>query len=295
MMSTGSVELRTAAESSSKSLGTVADGVRTNAQNAAMANQIVSEASRTARSGQERMTELSGAISDVQGAAQQIARIIRVIDEIAFQTNLLALNAAVEAARAGRHGKGFAVVAQEVRTLAERSARAAKETAQLIEDTGAKVEQGVRLTSATRSALEEIVGSVVKIVDLVGEIDAASSEQARSLQQVSGSVTQVTESAQSGSQQSIEVAAAAEELGRQMAVLKQRMDRYKVPPAPAVAALAGQLPPALLDQIMALVRAANGGSPSRELAAAVGAAARAVPDPRAVLPLDRDERGYEGF
>jgi methyl-accepting chemotaxis protein len=108
--------------------------VKANATNAGSTNQLVSQTAVAARGGEGRMQEMSAAMGDINSSAQQIARIIKVIDEIAFQTNLLALNAAVEAARAGRHGRGFAVVAQEVRSLAERSARAAKETAELIED-----------------------------------------------------------------------------------------------------------------------------------------------------------------
>jgi hypothetical protein len=157
------VQLNRAAEESSTSLAKAAEMVRANAENAAMANQLVTQTSSAAQDGQARMHDMSGAMSEINASAQQIAKIIKVIDEIAFQTNLLALNAAVEAARAGRHGKGFAVVAQEVRNLAERSAKAAKETAQLIEDSVAKVGQGVRIASDTRGALEVIIGNVAKV------------------------------------------------------------------------------------------------------------------------------------
>jgi PAS domain S-box-containing protein len=160
MMSESSVQLNETVEVSSTELSRAADGVRANAESAAMANQLVTQTAGAARDGEQRMEEMTGAMGAINSSAQQIAKIIKVIDEIAFQTNLLALNAAVEAARAGRHGKGFAVVAQEVRNLAERSAKAAKETAELIEDSASKVSQGVKIADVTRGALRDIVGNV---------------------------------------------------------------------------------------------------------------------------------------
>jgi methyl-accepting chemotaxis protein len=281
--------------------------VRSNAENAAMANQLVTQTSVAARDGQGRMQDMSSAMAEINGSAQQIAKIIKVIDEIAFQTNLLALNAAVEAARAGRHGKGFAVVAQEVRNLAERSAKAAKETAQLIEDSVAKVGQGVKIAGETRGALQEIITNVAKVVDLAGEIATASGEQSRTLGSVSESMGQVTENAQAGSQQSNEVASAAEEMGRQMEVLKQRMNAYKLANH-SKAELPPGISPELLEQVAALLMARgmlpagamghndNGREPRRATNghAPVAHAATGT-DPRAILPLDRDERGYRGF
>ena len=304
MMSSGAIELNRAAEESSSAMGRSAEMIKTSTDNAAMANQLVNQTATAAQGGQSRMEEMTGAMGAINASAQQIAKIIKVIDEIAFQTNLLALNAAVEAARAGRHGKGFAVVAQEVRNLAERSAKAAKETAALIEDSVGKVAQGVRIADATRGALVEIVGNVVKVVDLVGEIASGAQEQARTTRGVTDSMRQVVESAQSGSQQSNEVAAAAEELGRQMEILKQRTDRYQVGEAAQAAMMPAGVTPQLLEQIMAMLRAQG-------LAPAAAAAPRAGGngsngtnghhgknghgDPRAILPLDRDERGFGGF
>jgi methyl-accepting chemotaxis protein len=313
LMSSSSVQLNKAAEESSGSLGKASEMVKANAENAAMANQLVTQTSTAAQGGQARMEEMSTAMSEINASAQQIARIIKVIDEIAFQTNLLALNAAVEAARAGRHGKGFAVVAQEVRNLAERSAKAAKETAQLIEDSGTKVSQGVKIADVTRDALKEIVSNVAKVVDLAGEIATASGEQARTLRSISESMGQVTEGAQSGSQQSNEVASAAEEMNRQMEVLNQRMAKYRIAAAttPASNALAN-VSPEVMEQLMAMLRA---GQPSAAVAppkanghsnghATNGHGANGYghngktnghSDPRMVLPLDRDERGFGGF
>jgi methyl-accepting chemotaxis protein len=296
MMSASSVQLNRAAEQSAGSLGRATEMVRMNSESAGMANQLVTQTASVAHSGQSRMKDMNVAMSEINGSAQQIAKIIKVIDEIAFQTNLLALNAAVEAARAGRHGKGFAVVAQEVRNLAERSAKAAKETAQLIEDSVAKVGQGVKIADETRVSLDEIIANVAKVVDLAGEIASASSEQSRTLESVSESVAQVNENAQAGSQQSSEVAAAAEELGRQMEALRERMDVYKLA-AQSEVELPQSFTPALLEQLMGLL-ASKGIAPrthNDNVAQRAPAARNAKVDPRALLPLDRDERGFGGF
>ena len=306
MMSSSAVELSQAAQGSADSLAKAAEMVRANAENAAMANQLVTQTSSAAQDGQTRMQDMSVAMSEINASAQQIAKIIKVIDEIAFQTNLLALNAAVEAARAGRHGKGFAVVAQEVRNLAERSAKAAKETAQLIEDSVEKVAQGVKIAERTRGALDEIIGNVAKVVDLAGEIATASDEQSRTIETVTDPIGQVTENAQAGSQQSNQVASAAEEMGRQMEVLKQRVDAYKVAALSRDLALPQGISPELIEQIAQLLQARgtlkgltgageqndNGRAAAAPPARAAGAVAG---DPRAVLPLDSDERGFHGF
>lgn len=302
MMSSSSVELNNAAVESSNSLTKAADMSRSNADNAAMANQLVSQTSKGAQGGQSRMEEMMQSMNGINSSAQQIAKIIKVIDEIAFQTNLLALNAAVEAARAGRHGKGFAVVAQEVRNLAERSAKAAKETAVLIEDSVSKVGDGVKIADATRESLKEIVGNVGKVVDLVGEIATASGEQSQTIKIVTDSVRQVTEGAQAGSQQSTEVAAAAEEMSRQMEILRQHVDKYKLAAAVQSATPAGLpagLPADVLDQVMRLINAQPNAAAFARPQAPAPAPAPARPASngaaRSVLPLDHDERGFKGF
>ena len=302
MMSQSSLELNEGVDRSSTELSRVATGVKANAENAAMANQLVSETSVAASGGEQKMEQMSGAMGAINGSSLQISRIIKVIDEIAFQTNLLALNAAVEAARAGRHGKGFAVVAQEVRSLAERSAKAARETADLIEDSGTKVDQGVRIADDTRGSLREIVVNVTKVVDLAGEIATASGEQSRALASVTESMRQATTAAQAGSQQSNEVAAAADELSRQMTVLRERMEKYKIPARQGgTAGMPTQATPELIEQILRALGARSAAEPSNDSRPEPPASGRMLRtgtdgvDPRAVLPLDRDERGFRDF
>jgi methyl-accepting chemotaxis protein len=199
-----------------------------NAGNAVRANEIMSGAQQVVERANASMAELSQSMRDIAAASTETQKIVRSIDEIAFQTNLLALNAAVEAARAGQAGRGFAVVAQEVRNLAERSAKAAKTTADLIEGSGKQVQEGVKITSETDAALGEIVQDVIKVKDLVGEIAAASGEESRALAQISRAMSQVNSGAQSTSAQSEELASTAEELGNLAEQLGAEMARFEL-------------------------------------------------------------------
>lgn len=186
--------------------------VRQNAENAEKANDLVKNASQQAEQGGKVVRDAVNAMNGVNESSRKISDIIGVIDEIAFQTNLLALNASVEAARAGDQGRGFAVVASEVRNLAGRSATAAKEIKDLIIDSSRKVEEGSALVNKSGDTLADIVDAVRSVTEIVGEIAAASREQAAGIDEVNNSVTQMDELTQQNAALVEEIAAASESL-----------------------------------------------------------------------------------
>jgi methyl-accepting chemotaxis protein len=202
--------------------------VKQNADNARQANQLALGASTVAvRSGSvvEKVVETMKGIDD---SSRRIADIIGVIDGIAFQTNILALNAAVEAARAGEQGRGFAVVAAEVRNLAQRSAAAAKEIKTLIGDSVDKVDAGTRLVDAAGKTMDEIVGAVKGVTDLIAEIAAASQEQSSGIAQVNQAVTQMEQVVQQNASLVEEATAATESMKDQAGALLQTVSRFKL-------------------------------------------------------------------
>src|SRR5204863_9077458 len=175
-LSSGAQEQASSLEETAASLEEITATVRQNADNARQANQLATASRDTADKGRQVVTSAVGAMGEINVAASQIADIINVIDDIAFQTNLLALNAAVEAARAGEQGRGFAVVAAEVRSLAQRSATAAKEIKGLIQDSVEKVETGSQQVGHAGRTMSDIVAQVKRVNDLIGEISSATSE-----------------------------------------------------------------------------------------------------------------------
>jgi methyl-accepting chemotaxis protein len=217
----GATEQAAGLEETSSSLEEMSSMTKQNADNAQQANTLATEAKKAAGTGAEAMGRMNAAIQEIQRSSDETAKIIKVIDEIAFQTNLLALNAAVEAARAGEAGKGFAVVAEEVRNLAMRSAEAAKNTASMIEEAVKNSKNGVDIANEVGKVLEEIVQSVGKTTDLVSEIAAASQEQAQGIDQVNTAVAQMDKVTQQNAANAEESASASEELSAQAESMKE--------------------------------------------------------------------------
>jgi methyl-accepting chemotaxis protein len=202
--------------------------VKQNAENAMQANQLAAGASEVAVRGGAVVGQVVQTMSSINESSKKIVDIISVIDGIAFQTNILALNAAVEAARAGEQGRGFAVVATEVRTLAQRSAAAAKEIKGLINDSVSKVEDGTRQVDEAGKTMDEIVSSVKRVTDIMAEISAASQEQSEGIEQVNQAVTQMDEVTQQNAALVEEATAAAESMREQAQTLTQEVTVFKL-------------------------------------------------------------------
>lgn len=225
-LSQGATEQAASLEQITSSMTQIGTQTSSNAENATQANQISIMAKEKSQNGKNQMNEMVQAMTNINASSQEIGKIIKTIDSIAFQTNLLALNAAVEAARAGSHGKGFAVVAQEVRSLAARSAQAAQETTLLIETAGKNVERGNSLVEITSKALDEIDDSITKVTDIVAEISVASNEQAQGISQINQGLGQIDSVTQQNTATAEETSAASEELSSQAAILRQLLSRF---------------------------------------------------------------------
>ena len=221
----GSSEQAASLEETSASLEEMASMTKRNAENAQKANDLAKEARHSADKGAGDMQTMSTAMEAIKVSSDDIAKIIKTIDEIAFQTNILALNAAVEAARAGEAGMGFAVVADEVRNLAQRSAQAAKETATKIEGAITKTGQGVEISAQVMLTLNDIVAKVRQVDDLISEVAGATREQTQGITQINTAVSQMDKVTQSTAASAEESAAAAEELNAQAETMRYSVSK----------------------------------------------------------------------
>jgi len=215
-------------EQTAASMEELTSTVKQNADNARQANQLAVSASEVAVKGGSVVSQVVGTMGSIDASSKKIVDIIGVIDGIAFQTNILALNAAVEAARAGEQGRGFAVVASEVRSLAQRSAAAAKEIKTLIGDSVEKVEEGSKQVAEAGRTMEEIVGSVKRVTDIMGEITAASQEQTSGIEQINQAITQMDQVTQQNAALVEEASAAAQSLQEQAGSLVQTVSIFKI-------------------------------------------------------------------
>ncbi|MCD2511681.1 methyl-accepting chemotaxis protein [Comamonas endophytica] len=264
--------------------------VKQNAANAQQANQLASAASQVAVRGGAAVSQVVQTMSDINASSRRIVDIIGVIDSIAFQTNILALNAAVEAARAGDQGRGFAVVASEVRTLAQRSASAAKEIKQLIDASVTKVEEGNGQVEQAGRTMEEIVTSVRRVTDIMGEITAASHEQTTGIEQVNQAIIQMDQMTQQNAALVEEAAAATDALQGQAAALSKVVSVFDLGQAAALAAAPANAPLAPAPKA-APARPAAAAAPAPGVAAAPMVAA---PPARAVKPRPSQAPGSDG-
>jgi methyl-accepting chemotaxis protein len=226
--------------------------VKQNADNARQANQLALSASEVAIKGGNVVGQVVDTMASINASSKKIVDIIGVIDGIAFQTNILALNAAVEAARAGEQGRGFAVVASEVRSLAQRSAAAAKEIKGLIDDSVGKVDVGSALVGEAGKTMEEIVSGVKRVADIIGEITAASQEQSTGIEQVNQAIAQMDQVTQQNAALVEEAAAAAQSMQEQAASLVEAVSVFRLEPAASEGRAASTAPSASHREVRAL-------------------------------------------
>ena len=227
-LSQGATEQASSVEELTASMEEIASQTKLNAENAGQADQLTKVAKSNAIKGNAQMKEMLKAMHEINESSANISKIIKVIDDIAFQTNMLALNAAVEAASAGQHGKCFAVVAEEVKNLAARSAKAAKETTEMIEGSIKKAQDGTAIANETADELNNIVNEIQKVADFVNSISVASNEQSSGISQINQGIMQISQVVQTNSATSEESAAASEELSSQASFMRELVDKFKL-------------------------------------------------------------------
>jgi chromosome segregation ATPase len=284
-LSQSSTQAAASLEETVASLEEMTSMVNLNSDNAKQAAALSTASRESAERGQTEIQSLVTSMVDISKSSRKIEEIINVIDDIAFQTNLLALNAAVEAARAGEQGKGFAVVAEAVRTLAQRSAEAAKDITTLIKDSVDQIDRGTKIADKSGSVMSDIVNSVKKVADLAAEISTGSSEQTTGIQQISKAMNHLDSSSQSNAASSEEIASTAEEISSQSMQMQKMMEDLGVmvtgerAPASAVSTSASRYSETPTKKI---TRMAPAPSKTRAKAAAE------------FLPLDDEEEGGRG-
>ena len=228
----GSTEQAASVQQLSSSVSEIAEKTRANAQMAIRAASLANTIKSNAEKGSRQMGEMTAAVRDINTASQNIIKVIKTIEDIAFQTNILSLNAAVEAARAGQHGKGFAVVAEEVRNLASKSAEAAEDTSSMIRDSIEKAGLGSRIAGETAASLADIVAGINDSSKIVGEIARSSKEQSNGISQINQGIEQVAKVVQQNSATAQESAAASQEMSSQSHVLEGLIERFKLKGGP---------------------------------------------------------------
>lgn len=227
-LSQGATEQASSVEELAATINEISKHVGNNARHAQEASEVADKMGQEIKVGNDKMKDMIQAMDQIKDSSQEISKIIKTIEDIAFQTNILALNAAVEAARAGEAGKGFAVVADEVRNLASKSAEASKNTAALIEDSVRAVENGTGIVDETAAALTAVVEDAKTVTETIGKIAQASAEQSESLEQITQGIDQIASVVQTNSATAEESAAASEELSGQAEVFKDLVGQFKL-------------------------------------------------------------------
>ena len=227
-LSQGATEQASSVQELAATINEISSRVNQNADSAQQANAKAGNVSAEMNVSNDKMQQMIKAMGDISNCSNEIGKIIKTIEDIAFQTNILALNAAVEAARAGTAGKGFAVVADEVRNLASKSAEASKNTSDLIENTLKAVERGTQIADETAHTLFQAVSDVNEMTGIIGQISEASSAQADSISQITMGIDQISSVVQTNSATAQESAAASEELSSQSQLMKSLVGRFKL-------------------------------------------------------------------